>query len=315
MSAKCDLCGCPDYEVVWNKAEREKQGKLRSVVIRKDGEIVQGRNVMCKRCGLVYVWPRMSKEELDKFYAEDYRKVYGGGHSMEAEKRHAHTAAEILHSTLCAPSVEFGEGMHKLLDIGCSTGELLVIIQNRWGRAHVKTFGIEPNIEHCEIANKKGLYSVGSVENCTIEDYNPGIKFDIITMLNALEHVISPTQVMQKIHSLLNDGGYVLICVPNLYNRTIHIPVDAFLSNAHLYNFSLDTLTELFHKCGFEWVKVIGVTEEMGDKIYLLGRKVDHSKETSLTITPEHIESTKSHLEVADWVYAWKEKISQMGFK
>ena len=300
MSAKCDLCGCPDYEVVWNKAEREKQGKLRSVVIRKDGEIIQGRNVMCRRCGLVYVWPRMSKTELDRFYAEDYRKIYGGGHSMEAEKRHARTAFNVL--------IGIPEKCDSFLDIGCSTGELVSLMDDTV-LAHCN--GIEPNTEHADIAKHKGL----QVENCTIEDYNPGFKFDIITMLNALEHVISPTEVMQRIHQLLNNGGYVLICVPNLYNRTIHIPVDAFLSNAHLYNFSLDALTALFQKCGFEAVKTMQVTEEMGDKIYLLGRKVDHSKETSLTITPEHIESTKSHLEAADWVYAWKEKISQMGFK
>jgi 2-polyprenyl-3-methyl-5-hydroxy-6-metoxy-1,4-benzoquinol methylase len=269
-NCSCDLCGGSDHAVLWDKTEREKAGILRSVVIRDEaGNIIQGCNVMCKRCGLVYVSPRMSKEELDRFYTEDYRKIYGGGASLEAEERHAKTAASLLP----LDREGFGGFLHPVknhLDIGCSTGRLI---------EYTGGYGIEPNIRYYEIAkNKKTHYGIARqenlrVENCTIEDYNPGHKFDNITMLNALEHVLSPTAVLTKIHSFLNDGGHVLISVPNLLSTHINIPVDAFLSNAHLFNFTAATLGIMMRKCGLIPVKAWIIPEEMGEKVYMLAKK------------------------------------------
>jgi len=195
--------------------------------------------------------PKMNQDELAKFYAEDYRKIYGGQHSLDAEKRHAQTAYRLM-----------PKGKH--LDIGCSTGELLKLTGGH---------GIEPSVEHCEIATSNGL----SVTNATLEEYQGESKFDVITMLNALEHVYSPTEVLTKINSLLDDGGYVLVSVPNVYSTTINIPVDAFLSNAHLYNFSAATLGIMMQKCGLKPVAVYLIPEEMGEKVYMIAKKdVEH---------------------------------------
>lgn len=297
---KCDLCQKSDYTIVWDKTQREQKGILRSVVIRdSEGSIVHGRNVICNHCGLVQVNPKMSREELVKFYAEDYRKTYKGGNNAQAEKNHAETAWKILYNNI-------GFDYHdKLLDVGCSTGELLYRVED------IQPFGIEPNADHAEIAKSRGL----NVVNCSIEVYEPDVTFDIITMLNALEHVYSPTEALTKIHSLLNDKGYILISVPNIYNRSIHIPVDAFLSNAHLYNFSIDTLTQYFLKCGFKIAGQYQVTEEMGDKIYLLGQKMKQKNSRIPKIDKSVIDSTIKHLQAADFVAYTKMQISQMGFK
>lgn len=285
----CDLCDAEDYEVLWDKTEREKVGILRSVVIRdKDGNIVQGRNVMCKRCGLVYVTPRLTKPELDRFYAEDYRKIYKGGNSLEAEKRHAKTAFELMPKNARFP---WQEGKH--LDIGCSTGQLVRMTGG---------CGIEPNREHCEIAKAAGL----NVLNTTIEDYNPDIRFDIITMLNALEHVTSPTAALEKIHSLLNDGGHVLISVPNLLSTHINIPVDAFLSNAHLFNFTAATLGIMMQKCGLKPVKAWPIPEEMGEKVYILAQKDEPHEIVYDDNTEKRIAYTKMFLELTDKVFVLK---------
>jgi len=245
----CDLCGAKgNYEVIWDKAEREKQGKLQSVII--PGHI-HSRNVICKNCGLVYVEPKMSREELAKFYAEDYRKIYGGQHSLDAEKRHAQTAYRLMPL-----------GSH--LDIGCSTGELLELTGGQ---------GIEPSEEYCKIAKNNGL----KVINTTFEEYSGRQIFNVITMLNALEHVYSPTEVLKKIYNLLSEEGIVLISVPNVLSGTLNIPVDAFLSNAHLYNFSAATLGIMMQKCGLKPVTVYLIPEEMGEKVYMIAKKdVEH---------------------------------------
>lgn len=298
----CNLCGSSEFTILWDKVKRKKDGLLRSIVITNDtGEIIQGTNVICKHCGLVFISPRLTKEDLDKFYTEDYRKIYKGALNAEVEKHHAETAMKVLKESC---EVDVG---NRLLDIGCSTGELV----DRIRHTRIDSYGIEPNKEHYEIAKSKGL----EVECTTIESYDPGMKFDIITMLNALEHVYSPTETLEKIHSLLNEDGYLLICVPNLYNRTIHIPVDAFLSNAHLYNFSIDTLTAYFLKTGFKIVNQYQVTEEMGDKIYLLGQKTDKKWEFIPKIETEVVKNTVDHLKLADSIWHMKYNITQMGFR
>jgi len=284
-NCSCDLCGNSDSVVLWDKTEREKAGVLRSAVIRdKEGNIIQGRNVMCKRCGLVYVNPRLSKPELDRFYAEDYRKIYGGEASLEAEKRHAELAFNLM-----------PKGSH--LDIGCSTGQLINLTGGH---------GIEPNREHYEIARNAGLI----IKNCAIENYNLDLRFDIITILNALEHVISPTAVLQKIHSLLNDDGHVLISVPNLLSTHINIPVDAFLSNAHLYNFTAATLGIMMRKCGLLPEKVWLIPEEMGEKVYMLAKKdVPHEIVFDDNIE-KRIGMTKIFLHTAESLFALKSILS-----
>ena len=284
----CDLCGSDECAVLWDKTEREKAGILRSVVIRNDqGEIVQGRNVMCKRCGLVYVSPRMSKAELDRFYAEDYRKIYGSNSSLAAERRHAETAFRLIRHLLPA----------ECLDIGCSTGQLVELTKGK---------GIEPNAEYYKKAKNAGL----SVENTTIEDYDPGLKFDIITMLNALEHVISPMVVLRKIHSLLNDGGHVLISVPNLLSTHINIPVDAFLSNAHLHNFTPATLHMMMGKAGLHTARAYLVPEEMGEKIYVLAQKGESMEIVFNDNIAKRYEYTKRFLQLADEMFMLKHILS-----
>jgi len=301
----CDLCGSNDYVVLWDKTECEKAGKLNSVVIRdENGNIIHGRNVMCKRCGLVYVTPRMSREELDRFYAEDYRKIYKGGNSLEAEKRHANTAYKLIRNQCkFKPNTQIA-----FLDIGCSTGELVAQMHTTLG---VKAYGIEPNKKRSWLMEHLKL----NVENCTIEDYNPGFQFDIITMLNALEHVLSPTAALTKIHSLLNDGGYVLISVPNLENHTIHIGVDAFLSNAHLYNFTPATLAILMRKCGLIPVKAYPVIEEMGEKVYILAQKGEPNEIIYDDNVEQKILFMFDHLSKWEEVIDMKIKIARMGFR
>ena len=293
----CDLCGSSDHVVLWDKTDREKAGVLRSAVIRdKEGNIIQGRNVMCKRCGLVYVSPRFTKPELDRFYAEDYRKIYGGEASLESEKRHAEMAFNLM-----------PKGSH--LDIGCSTGQLIKLTGG---------LGIEPNEQHYEMAVKLCQDAhQGTVYYGTFEDFKPVSvatmfatryqRFDIITMLNALEHVISPTAVLQKIHSLLNDGGHVLISVPNLLSTHINIPVDAFLSNAHLYNFTAATLGIMMSKCGLLLEKVWLISEEMGQKIYMLAQKGEPVEVEFDDNIEKRIEFTKMFLEYVDRVFVMKQ--------
>ena len=48
-----------------------------------------------------------------------------------------------------------------------------------------------------------------------IEDFSPGRNFDLIVVLNLIEHVYDPAAVLQKLSGLLTPGGRILIKTPN----------------------------------------------------------------------------------------------------
>lgn len=297
----CDLCGSTNHEVLWDKTSREQCGILRSVVVRDgEGNILNGRNVICKDCGLVYISPRISREELDRFYEHDYRQIYKTSDNTDIEQQHAQHAYQLLQEERLL--------VGKLLDVGCSTGQLVKLVKQT---DNCTAYGIEPNREHWELCWQQEL----DVANTTIEVYEPGFKFDCITMLNALEHVCSPMAVLNKLHGLLNDGGYLLVSVPDLLNRTIHTSPDAFLSNVHLYSFNHDTLMAYFIKCGFQPIKTWSTVERIGEKVYALGKKVDFKRLILPPFDGEKLKFVRDHLELADLVYVAKCAMRQFGFK
>lgn len=48
-----------------------------------------------------------------------------------------------------------------------------------------------------------------------IEDYDANGLFDLVLMLNLIEHVANPTDVLQKVASLLRPGGRIVLKTPN----------------------------------------------------------------------------------------------------
>ena len=232
-TCKCDLCGSDQYHVMHDK----KYDSPPITMIRDDGIPVHTIDVMCKECGLVYKNPRMTRESLDKFYTEQYRETYVSKET--SEEFHANIAYRLL------------DGMSgSLLDIGCSKGKLLELWQG-------ESAGVEPS----QLRPPNAYASIKDVPK----------QYDIVTMLNALEHMYSPTETLQEIYKVC--GGHLLLSVPDLFNTNIKIGVSPYLSCAHLYTFYLNTIEALLVKCGFTPQKIIYANEEIGNKLYILSQK------------------------------------------
>ena len=53
------------------------------------------------------------------------------------------------------------------------------------------------------------------IHHGAIEDIRFGRKYDIVTMLHVLEHTSNPLSTLKRCKELLNEGGYVVVVVPN----------------------------------------------------------------------------------------------------
>ncbi|WP_317132857.1 class I SAM-dependent methyltransferase [Pseudotamlana haliotis] len=95
-----------------------------------------------------------------------------------------------------------------LLDVGCGTGDFLKAAKdNGW-----YGYGIEPNEQAREIANKKTNQGVFDTEE--LFKFKPH-RFDVITLWHVLEHLPDLEEQIEAYKKLLKENGTLIIAVPN----------------------------------------------------------------------------------------------------
>jgi 2-polyprenyl-3-methyl-5-hydroxy-6-metoxy-1,4-benzoquinol methylase len=99
-----------------------------------------------------------------------------------------------------------------------------------------------------------------------IEDIEFPRKYDIITMLHVLEHTSNPLSTLERCRDLLNEGGYVVVVVPNYQSLDSRIknllsalklksrPYKHLALGHHNWVFSIKSLEILGEKSGLQVV-------------------------------------------------------------
>lgn len=157
-----------------------------------------------------------------------------------------------------------------LLDIGAGTGSFLESAKhNGW-----ESYGIEPNKNARDLAINKGLELKESI------DLIKKKKFQIITLWHVLEHLPNLDLQINKIASLLNNDGTLILAVPNFQSYDAKYYKEywaAYDVPRHLTHFSQFSIKKLFAENGMRLVK----TKPMiFDSFYvsLLSEKYKHGK-------------------------------------
>jgi SAM-dependent methyltransferase len=178
----------------------------------------------CEVCGLVYLWPRPTAEELDAFYSGPYRRAY----PMVAESELARDSARRVDAlrAVVGPS-------SRVADIGAGSGAFVDAI-----RPHVREIvGVEPDVG-------------GSIDDLAGE-------FDVVTAFHVLEHVLDPSAFLRRLAGLLCDDGVLVVEVPNIDDALVSVyDIPAFRAfyfmSAHLWYFSPPTLADAINRAGLE---------------------------------------------------------------
>ena len=95
-----------------------------------------------------------------------------------------------------------------LIDIGCGTGKNMETLQ-QFGQA----WGLDSSTKAIKYCKKRGLSNVilGNAEDTKLA----GNKFDLVTLLDVLEHV-DDDKLLKEMSRILKKNGYLLITVPAL---------------------------------------------------------------------------------------------------
>ena len=138
----------------------------------------------------------------------------------------------------------------KLLDIGCGTGEFLINAKNKnW-----KTVGVELNENARKKATDKNLEIYKSLDAINNQ------KFDVITLWHVLEHLPDLDKQINKITSLLNKNGTLIIAVPNYKSYDAQYYKEfwaAYDTPRHLWHFSQNAIKNIFKNKKIEVVKTL----------------------------------------------------------
>ncbi len=134
----------------------------------------------------------------------------------------------------------------KLIEIGCGAGEYLKLMQEN----NVDAYGVEYGMESIEFCRQAKL----KVNQDYIETAKHNLvdgPFDAFYMLNFLEHIPQPNEVLQGIHNNLSDGAIGLVEVPNFDMILRKNLFSEFISD-HLFYFTKATLTSTLNRNGFD---------------------------------------------------------------
>ena len=97
----------------------------------------------------------------------------------------------------------------RILDVGGGTGEISGAFVRR--AAAASAFVVDPDPASIEVARKAGLEGFAG----TIEELQTDERFDLVLMLNLIEHVADPVAVLEKAARLLEPDGLIWLQTPN----------------------------------------------------------------------------------------------------
>lgn len=224
-SSPCNLCG----------------GETRRTVGRRDRYGHKLHTALCTNCGLVFLDPMPTEEEVDHYYTRFYRKHY---HNVVTPRRKDIAAAfrgAKWRYELIEPVIKAGA---KVVDVGAGGGEFTAYLCQRG----VDAMGIEPNQGYAEYAQQ--TYKVPIINATWANaDIKPGT-IGVVSANHVVEHFHSPFHALSRFREWLAPGGYLYLAVPNAANAR-RTPYSRF-HFAHLYYFTPVTLRMMAHKVGFE---------------------------------------------------------------
>ena len=253
----CPLCGSSDNKLLYDVSN--------PVVHAERG--LPGMVKKCNNCNLQF---KTFKQSPVHVYNEEYAvafkelKEYSGSHTVDFFK-------QILLKV--TPEIKSKNEKPTLLDIGSGIGIMLETAAS----AGFEPVGVELSDSLAEVARSKGF----NVINTDISEATINQQFDVVSMMDIIEHLENPKKILQSIKYLIKDEGELIVYTPNhdsmivkiahvLYKLGIKAPIENIFACSHTCFFTTHTLQTILTASGYKITEVSNFkynTSRPGQKI------------------------------------------------
>ncbi|WP_447984343.1 class I SAM-dependent methyltransferase [Nitrospira sp. Nam74] len=268
--------------------------------------------VRCDGCGLLYLNPRPTADEIHTYYPPQYyplggtvqrkaidriikrfsralkkairEEFYGYPVSSHAPfrslVRRILLYPEYLHLKFAGRESTPYRGEGRILDVGCGAGKLLSDLREHgW-----QVYGVDFSPVAANYARSQhGLdVRLGDLFQAGYED---GF-FDVVMFNHSLEHIYNPLEMLKEAHRIMKPGGLLFISIPNAGGLEARLFGKWWVhwdTPRHLYHFNKTTMSRLVTDAGFRLGTIksgVGTTFFLGsvDAVYkhLLHRQKGH---------------------------------------
>lgn len=199
----------------------------------------------CPHCGFKFVNP--APENTADIYSQEYFCGAAQGFGYVNYDKDKVAMKPFFEAALNALE-RYCPNRGRLLDVGAATGFFVKLAKaRRW-----EAIGLEISSYAVKAAAKNGVLVIqGTLET---SDFQPE-SFEVITLLDVIEHISDPTRMVERCARLLRPRGLLVINTPDassLWARIFGWRWHAYCPPEHLSYFSPDNLGRLLHERGFE---------------------------------------------------------------
>jgi len=247
QSEKCVNCGSQDYQFLHRGKDR-----LHGI----GGEFSVD---ICTQCGLNAIHPKLSLNEMEKYYPTDYvsfpKAVEDEKFSLKRLDR------KIGIKRRCKVINQRVEKTGRILDIGCATGNFLRGMQEfGWD-----CYGIEPSEYAANYAIKR--FNLQVIHGYLTEHLFEENYFDVVSLWDVFEHLPEPKNDLSIIKTILKPGGMLIITTPNVDSWGRKIFKEHWVGwdvPRHYHVFSPITIEDILNRSSFTTKEIISFTGRHG---------------------------------------------------
>lgn len=196
----------------------------------------------CAHCGLIYISPRPSPEEIALLYSHD-------GAYTTAERRIARETAARLYARHNLSIIHRYVQVGKMLEIGAGAGFFL----DEARKTGFDPYAIELNTIQAGYMSR--LEIPCETVPLSHQSYG-GQMFDIIYHADVISHFYDPIAEFRNMHDRLNDDGWLVFETGNggdMDNRYYKY-IGSFQYPDHLFLFSTRNIVDLLAQTGFRLI-------------------------------------------------------------
>lgn len=198
----------------------------------------------CFSCGLIFVYPSPDPQTL---YNQDYFSGATKGFGYVDYDADKEPMVSTFNKYLDLIK-KYGKETGHIFDIGAATGFFLRLARDRG----YSVSGVEMSDYAANLARKADIdVSTGDLLSLAI----PGDSFDIVTMLDVLEHMADPFTELMEVKRVLKPGGLLVVNSPNgqsFLARFLKTKWHLVVPPEHIFYFSPKNLSLFLKREGFK---------------------------------------------------------------